>query len=233
MVKLSRQSQAAKITRPVNAFQTQRYQMVRQQIWARGVVNKAVLKAMYHTPRHRFVDASQAENAYTDHPLSIGFGQTISQPYIVAYMTEAAQIAPTDKVLEIGTGCGYEAAVLSQLAKVVYTVEIIPKLADNARQTLSTLGYTNVHVKTGNGYEGWTKHAPYNAILVTAAPPKIPPALIEQLAINGTLVIPVGNWIQDMMVITKTANGLLKQMTLPVRFVPMTGEQTPAVTAED
>ncbi|MDJ0708488.1 MAG: protein-L-isoaspartate(D-aspartate) O-methyltransferase [Leptolyngbyaceae cyanobacterium MO_188.B28] len=221
------------MTDPVDEFQSQRYQMVRQQIRARGVMDKAVLKAMFMTPRHRFVDDSQAQFAYADNPLPIGFGQTISQPYIVAYMVEAAQISPTDKVLEIGTGCGYEAAVLSQLANVVYTVEIIPKLAEGARQRLSQLGYANVHVKIGNGYQGWVEHAPYNAILVTAAPPKIPQALIEQLAIKGRLIIPVGTWLQDLMVITKTENGLLKQITIPVRFVPMTGKRFPKVAAEE
>ena len=138
-------------------------------------------------------------------------------------MTEAAEISPKDKVLEIGTGSGYQAAVLSELAKEVYTIEIIPQLAESARKTLSQLGYRNVHVKTGNGYEGWAEYAPYNKIIVTAAPDDIPGALVQQLAINGKMVIPVGSLEQEMMVIIKTPNGLRKEKTIPVRFVPMTG----------
>ena len=223
MVNFASHSHSAKPTVPADEFQIQRYQMVRRQIRARGVTDKAVLKAMFMTPRHRFVDASQAQFAYTDSPLSIGFGQTISQPYIVAYMIEAAQVSPTDKVLEIGAGCGYEAAVLSQVANVVYTVEIIPALADRARRLLSQLGYANVHVKVGNGYQGWLEHAPYDAILVAAAPPRIPQPLIEQLSMKGRLIIPVGDQLQDIVVATKTETGLLKRITIPVRFVPMTG----------
>lgn len=225
--------QVANFSNLVDEFRNQRYQMVRQQIWARGVTDKAVLKAMFKTPRHRFVNASQQGFAYADFPLPIGFGQTISQPYIVAYMAEAAQISAGDKVLEIGTGCGYEAAVLSELAKEVYTVEIIADLAEGARQILNQLGYTNVHVKTGNGYEGWAKYAPYDSILVTAAPPHIPDALIEQLALNGTMVIPIGTWRQDIMVVTKKADGLIQEATIPVRFVPMTGEPSAVIEAEE
>ena len=217
-------SQLANFSNLVNEFRNQRSQMVRQQIWTRGIADTAVLKAMAKTPRHRFVDASQTEFAYADFPLPIGFGQTISQPYIVAYMAATAQLSANDKVLEIGTGCGYEAAVLSELAQEVYTIEIIPELAESARRILSQLGYANVHVKTGNGYEGWAEHAPYDAILVTAAPPHIPEALIEQLALNGTMVIPVGTWSQDIIVVTKKEGGLLQEVTIPVRFVPMTGE---------
>jgi protein-L-isoaspartate(D-aspartate) O-methyltransferase len=208
---------------PKDEFQTQRLQMIEKQIRARGIKNKAVLKAMSKVPRHLFVDRSFADLAYQDHPLPLAHNQTISQPYIVAYMTEAAEIAPKDKVLEIGTGSGYQAAVLGELAKEVYTIEIIPQLAKSARKTLSQLGYRNVHVKTGNGYEGWAEYAPYNKIIVTAAPEDIPEALVQQLAINGKMVIPVGSLEQEMMVITKTPNGLRKEKTIPVRFVPMTG----------
>lgn len=204
-------------------FQIQRLQMVEKQIRARGIKNKAVLKAMSKVPRHLFVDPSFADLAYQDHPLPLAHNQTISQPYIVAYMTEAAEISPKDKVLEIGTGSGYQAAVLGELAKEVYTIEIIPQLAESARKTLSQLGYRNVHVKTGNGYEGWAEYAPYNKIIVTAAPQDIPEALVQQLAINGKMVIPVGSLEQEMMVIIKTPNGLRKEKTIPVRFVPMTG----------
>lgn len=212
-----------KVNYPKDEFQIQRLQMIEKQIRARGIKNKAVLKAMSKVPRHLFVDPSFADLAYQDHPLPLAHNQTISQPYIVAYMTEAAEISPKDKVLEIGTGSGYQAAVLGELAKVVYTIEIIPQLAESARKTLSQLGYRNVHVKTGNGYEGWAEYAPYNKIIVTAAPQDIPEALVQQLAINGKMVIPVGSLEQEMMVIIKTPNGLRKEKTIPVRFVPMTG----------
>lgn len=204
-------------------IQTQRWQMVKQ-LQARGIQDRAVLKAMAKVPRHRFVSGSQAPLAYEDYPLAISYGQTISQPYIVAYMTQAAEISSSEKVLEIGTGSGYQAAVLGELAKAVYTIEIIPELAESARQTLSELGYRNVHVKTGNGYQGWAEYAPYQRILVTAAPDHIPEALLNQLALNGKMVIPVGARNQEMVVITKTPDGWIEQRTIPVRFVPMTGE---------
>jgi protein-L-isoaspartate(D-aspartate) O-methyltransferase len=205
-------------------FDDQRRRMVEEQIRARGIKNNAVLDAMMKVPRHRFVPAKIAHSAYHDNPLPIGQGQTISQPYIVAYMSEAAEISKSDKVLEIGTGSGYQAAILGELAKEVYTIEILPELAERARQTLSELGYKNVNVKTGNGYEGWAEHAPYDAIVVTAAPDKVPQALVDQLAVNGTMVIPVGQMNQDMMIITKTPQGVIEKRTIPVRFVPMTGK---------
>ncbi len=198
--------------------------MVEQQLQARGIRDKAVLEAMSKIPRHRFVEPSLASLAYEDYPLSIGQGQTISQPYIVAYMTEAAQISASEKVLEIGTGSGYQAAVLGELAQSVYTIEIIPSLAQKARQTLSELGYTNVHLKTGDGYQGWSEHAPYDAILVTAAPDHIPQPLINQLALKGRMVIPVGTSAQQMRVISKTKDGVIERRTIPVRFVPLTRE---------
>jgi protein-L-isoaspartate(D-aspartate) O-methyltransferase len=205
-------------------FKDQRRRMVERQIRARGIKNQAVLEAMMKVPRHRFVTAEYVNSAYEDHPLPIGKGQTISQPYIVAYMTEAAEISDNEKVLEIGTGSGYQAAILGQLAKEVYTIEIIPELAERARRTLGELGYQNIRVKTGNGYEGWAEYAPYDGIVVTAAPDEVPKALIAQLAMNGKMVIPVGAGDQEMMIITKTADGIIEKRTIPVRFVPMTGK---------
>ena len=162
--------------------------------------------------------------AYRDHPLPIGLDQTISQPFIVAYMTEAAEISAKERVLEVGTGSGYQAAILGELAREVYTIEIIPELGERARNTLAELGYNNVHVKIGNGYEGWAEHAPYDAIIVTAAPEEVPQALIDQLAGNGQMVITVGTKNQEMMVIRRTRGGVIRRRTIPVRFVPMTGK---------
>jgi protein-L-isoaspartate(D-aspartate) O-methyltransferase len=205
-------------------LQKLRTQMVEKQLKARGIRDPAVLAAMQKVPRHRFVSAAQWHEAYSDHPLSIGHGQTISQPYIVAYMTEAAEITAQEKVLEIGTGSGYQAAILGELAREVYSIEIIPALTDRAQQVLGELGYQNVTVKTGNGWLGWPEHAPFEAILVTAAPDEIPPALVAQLAVNGRMVIPVGTNYQEMTIVTKTEKGVLQKHTIPVRFVPMTGK---------
>ena len=198
--------------------------MVEQQIVPRGIKAPAVLAAMRKVPRHRFVPGSAVGFAYEDHPLPIGSGQTISQPYIVAYMTEAADIAPGDKVLEIGTGSGYQAAVLGEIAREVFTIEIIPELAERARATLSDLGYRNVNARTGNGYLGWPEHAPFDAIVVTAAPDEVPQALVDQLAPGGRMVVPVGAASQDMMIIERTRRGIVQRRTIPVRFVPMTGK---------
>ncbi len=208
----------------VEEFDSLRQLMVERQIRARGIKNAAVLDAISKVPRHRFVDPSLAHLAYDDYPLPIGYDQTISQPYIVAYMTEAAEISPTDKVLEVGTGSGYQAAVLGEIAKEVYTIEIIPELAARASQTLKELGYTNVHVKAGDGYQGWKEHAPYDAILVTAAPDHIPEPLVNQLALDGKMVIPVGSWYQELVVLKKTQEGIQEEKTIPVRFVPLTRE---------
>ncbi len=169
----------------------------------------------------RIVDSSWRNLAYSDRFLPIGHQQTISQPYIVAYMTEVAKISTDAIVLEIGTGCGYQAAVLGEIAQKVYLIEIIPQLATRARSTLRQLGDKNIEVKTGDGYQGWAEHAPYDAIIVTAAPQQVPQALIDQLAINGKMVIPVGTWHQEIFVLTKTQNGMVKERILPVRFVPM------------
>lgn len=205
-------------------FSEKRRLMVERQIRDRGINDKAVLAAMLKVERHLFVPASQTASAYEDSPLPIGEGQTISQPFIVAYMTEAASVSPSAKVLEIGTGSGYQAAILSQIAKEVYTIEIIPELADRARATLSQFGYKNVFVKTGNGYLGWPEHAPFDAIVVTAAPDEVPQALVDQLAVNGKMVIPVGTFNQQMMIITRSSEGIVERETIPVRFVPMTGK---------
>jgi len=191
---------------------------------SRGVTSSTVLDAMLKVPRHKFVPLSQRHLAYENRPLSIGHGQTISQPFIVGYMTEAASITPGEKVLEIGTGSGYQAAVLAELATEVYTIEIIPELAEGARTLLRELGYTNVEVRTGNGYEGWREHAPFDAIVVTAAPDQIPQTLIDQLALNGKMVIPVGTSFQEMVIITRDESGVIERRTIPVSFVPMTGK---------
>lgn len=205
-------------------YKQQRLRMVEEQIVAREIRSKAVLEAMRKAARHRFVPEGYRHLAYADHPLPIGHNQTISQPFIVAYMTEAAGIEANEKVLEIGTGSGYQAAILGELAKEVYTIEIIPELAERARQTLGELGYKNIQVKAGNGYLGWPEHAPFDAIIVTAAPDEVPKALVEQLAVNGKMVIPVGTADQKMVIITKTQSGVIEKRTIPVRFVPMTGK---------
>ncbi len=207
-----------------DSFAARRYAMVENQLEARGIKAPAVLAAMRKVPRHRFVRPAAVELAYGDHPLRIGSEQTISQPYIVAYMTEAADIGPGDRVLEIGTGSGYQAAILGEIAREVYTIEIIPELAEGARTILAELEYRNVNVKTGNGYLGWPEHAPFDAILVTAAPDEVPQALVDQLARGGTMVIPVGAVSQDMMIIERTERGVIQRRTIPVRFVPMTGK---------
>ena len=206
-----------------------RRRMVERQIAERGVQDSAVLHAMRTVPRHRFVPEATPETAYSDTPYPIGHGQTISQPYIVAFMAEAADIQPGDRVLEIGAGSGYGAAVLAELSSEVYTIEIIPELAQRAREVLGELGYDNVEVRTGNGWLGWPEHAPYDAVVVTAAPDEVPEALVDQLAVGGTLVVPVGELRQSLRIIRKTEEGLEDESVLPVRFVPMVEE--PADTA--
>jgi len=184
-----------------------------------------VLKAMAEVARHEFVAPEQSGIAYKNRPLPIGHGQTISQPFVVALMTELLQLKDGDKVLEIGTGSGYQAAVLSLLAREVYTIEILPELGDSARGVLKRLGYANVTTKIGDGYQGWIEYAPFDAIIVTAAPDHIPQVLLEQLKPNGRMVIPVGGLTQDLMLVTKRADGrTINQTILPVRFVPLTRE---------
>jgi protein-L-isoaspartate(D-aspartate) O-methyltransferase len=202
-------------------FQTLRERMVETQIRPRNIQNPAVLDALRAVPRHLFVPDDVRPFAYDDRPLPIGRGQTISQPYVVAYMTEALQLAPGLKVLEIGTGSGYQAAVLAHIGARVFTIEIIPDLASDARRALTNAGYRNVDVRTGNGYMGWPEHAPFDRIIVTAAPPEIPPALVQQLAVGGIMVVPVGTAHQEIVVVNKTPSGATEQRTIEVRFVPM------------
>ncbi len=197
--------------------------MVEQQLERRDIRDPRVLDAMRRVPRHLFVPAAAQHEAYADRPLPIGHDQTISQPYIVAFMTEALDVQPEHKVLEIGTGSGYQAAVLGELARDVFTIEIIAPLAATARQTLAELNYRNVHPRIGNGYEGWPEEAPFDRIIVTAAPPEVPPALVQQLKIGGLMAVPVGTGVQELRVLRRTDRGLTTLKTLPVRFVPMTG----------
>jgi protein-L-isoaspartate(D-aspartate) O-methyltransferase len=198
-----------------------RARMVEEQIRARGVKDPAVLKAMSRVPRHLFVPQEIQRLAYEDRPLPIGLEQTISQPYIVAFMTEALGVLPQHRVLEIGTGSGYQAAVLSGLVEEVLSIEIVPELAERARRTLAANSYKNVQVRTGNGYLGWPERAPFDRIIVTAAPPEIPGALVDQLAVGGRMVVPVGTSSQELVVVSKTAQGVTEERTIPVRFVPM------------
>lgn len=197
--------------------------MVEEQIRARGVRDERVLEAMRSVPRHRFVPEEHRDEAYGDFPLPIGFNQTISQPYIVAFMTEALRIGPGARVLEVGTGSGYQAAVLGRIAAQVYTIEIVSPLAARSAALLAELGCANVHVKDGDGYAGWPEHAPFDAVIVTAAPDHVPPPLIDQLAMGGRLVIPVGVIEQELRVLTKQPDGRLREEArMPVRFVPLT-----------
>ncbi|MBA3818823.1 MAG: protein-L-isoaspartate(D-aspartate) O-methyltransferase [Deltaproteobacteria bacterium] len=202
-----------------------RLRMVEETIVARGVRDPRVLEAMRRTRRHELVPAALRHRAYEDNPLPIGYEQTISQPFIVAAMTEAAQVAPGEKVLEVGTGSGYQAAVLAELGADVYSIEIVEPLATRTHAVLATLGYDQLHLRIGDGYRGWPEAAPFDAIIVTAAPPEIPTPLIEQLAIGGRLVIPVGDYPdQELRVVTRRADGTTSETLFPVRFVPMTGE---------
>jgi protein-L-isoaspartate(D-aspartate) O-methyltransferase len=205
------------------SFTAQRLEMARTQIAARGVDNPSVLKAMRAVPRHEFVPRDQIGSAYSDRPLPIGFGQTISQPYIVALMTELAQVRPGDKVLEIGTGSGYQAAVLAELTDQVYSVEIVPELASSVTGRLGRLGYTSVRVRDADGYFGWTERAPFDAIVVTAAPDHVPPPLIGQLAEGGRMVIPVGppGSYQTLWRIRKEGGKVVSENVTGVIFVPL------------
>lgn len=201
----------------------ERNRMVETQIKSRGITDTKVLRAMRCVPRHLFVLDFDRKQAYEDTPLSIGKGQTISQPYIVAFMTQAAELKPTDRVLEIGTGSGYQTAVLAEIVHEVYTIEIVPEFSHRASKLFHRLHYTNIHTKIGDGYKGWPAHAPFDAIFVTAAPGHIPPPLIKQLRVGGRIVIPLGGTRQHLIRITKTKAGLEQESLLPVRFVPMQG----------
>jgi protein-L-isoaspartate(D-aspartate) O-methyltransferase len=201
-----------------------RNKMVDEEIVAAGVKNPRVIEAMRNTPRHEFVPLGQRKNAYFDMALPIGEGQTISPPFVVAYMTEAVDPQPTDKVLEIGTGSGYQAAVLSKLVKEVYTIEIVAKLGHTAAKVLDRLRYDNVHAKVGDGYQGWPEHAPFDKIIVTCSPEKVPPALVEQLREGGRMVIPVGERYQQTLYLMKKTDGKMVSEALQATlFVPMTG----------
>ncbi len=211
------------------ALTQERLQMVSETIVSRNVTDPAVLRAMRTVPRHRFVPADYISLAYADHPLPIGYGQTISQPYIVAWMTELLSLQPGEKVLEIGTGSGYQAAVLAELGDIeVYSVEIIPELAEHAAARLRDLGYTNVQVKQGDGYYGWEEHAPFDAIIVTAAPDHLPPPLVAQLKDGGRLVIPIGppGGYQSLWQFVKEGDDLKAYNLGGVIFVPFTGAGT-------
>ena len=202
-----------------------RARMIEETIVARGVRDSLVLRAMHAVPRHLFVPPALRAEAYADHPLPIGEDQTISQPYIVALMTELLDLRPGEKVLEIGTGSGYQAAVLAAITPHVYSIEILPGLARSASERLARLGYTSVQVRAGDGYRGWPEAAPFDAIIVTAAPDHVPEPLIDELAPGGRLVIPVGDLYQDLMLITRDLDGHVNEKAvIPVRFVPMTGE---------
>ena len=198
--------------------------MVTQQIQARGVRSEAVLAAMRVVPRHLFVPEELRSASYADHPLPIGEGQTISQPYIVGLMSELLEVRAGDKVLEIGTSSGYQAAVLAAMGCEVYSIEIRASLAATAEARLKELGYPNVHVRAGDGYAGWPEAGPFRGIIVTAAPERIPVPLLQQLAVGGRLVIPVGAYYQQLKVVTREPQGFSEKDVLPVRFVPMTGK---------
>jgi protein-L-isoaspartate(D-aspartate) O-methyltransferase len=203
-------------------YATQRDRMVREQIAARGVDDERVLNAMRSVPRHEFISEKYRTEAYDDHPLPIGYDQTISQPYVVALMTAQLRPQPGQRVLEIGTGSGYQAAVLSGLVAEVYSIEIVEPLAKSAEATLQRLGYKNVHVKAGDGYKGWPEHAPFDSIIVTCAPDHVPQPLVDQLKEGGRMVIPVGPPAAQELYVLNKSNGQLRQSVLiDVRFVPM------------
>jgi len=207
-------------------FVSVRQRMVREQIRDRGIQSDAVLEAMEGVPRHLFVASADRESAYRDGPLPIGFGQTISQPYIVALMTEALGVQPEDRILEIGTGSGYQTAILSRLARDVYTIESVEALSKEAGQKLNRLGCDNVHQRIGDGYAGWPEEAPFDGIVVTAAPEEIPPVLVDQLRTGGRLVIPVGVGYQELVLLLKEGEGVQRQKLADVRFVPMVKKRT-------
>jgi protein-L-isoaspartate(D-aspartate) O-methyltransferase len=205
-------------------FVRRREQMVREQLQARDITDAHVISAILQVPRHAFVPSELINSAYTDNALPLQMGQTISQPYIVAYMTQALDLYGTERVLEIGTGSGYQTAVLAEIVKEVYTIEILPELQKQASTLLWKLGYRNIRCKTGDGYLGWPEYAPFDRIIVTAAPENIPEPLLDQLKVGGRLVIPVGTLNQDLMIVEKGVSGIIRRSAIPVRFVPMTGK---------
>jgi protein-L-isoaspartate(D-aspartate) O-methyltransferase len=207
-----------------NIYTQRRWEMIETQIISRGIRDSKLIRAILKIPRHRFVPENLRDIAYGDNPLPIGVEQTISQPYIVALMTELLKLNNGEKVLEVGTGSGYQTAILADMGCEVYTIEIIEPLSEKAQQVLKSLGYQNIHYKIGDGYRGWPEFAPFDAIIVTAAPDHMPQSLIEQLKINGRMVIPVGAQYQELLLIKKTNKGTDMKTVTPVRFVPMTGE---------
>lgn len=219
-------AQTQPMTETGDTYSAARERMVREQLTGpfRDITNTRVLAAMRKVPRHEFVPADVRHRSYGDYPLPIGHGQTISQPYVVAFMTEKLQPQPGDRVLEIGTGSGYQAAVLAELVKEVYTIEIVEVLARGAEAGLKRLGYTNVFVRAGDGYRGWAEAAPFDAIIVTCAPEAVPRPLVDQLKEGGRMIVPVGYGEQELVLLTKRGSRLERQSVLPVRFVPMTGE---------
>jgi protein-L-isoaspartate(D-aspartate) O-methyltransferase len=207
---------------PTSDFASERQRMVEQQLKTRGIKDERVLAAMAKVPREEFVPQDSRAASYDDGPLPIGYDQTISQPYIVAFMTEQLRPKPSDRVLEVGTGSGYQAAILAELVAEVYTIEIVELLAKNAQATLPRLGYKNIQMKVGDGYQGWPERAPFDAIIVTCAPDKVPQPLIDQLKDGGRMVIPVGERFAQQLYLLEKKNGQLKEsVSLPVRFVPM------------
>jgi len=217
---------AAAVAAPARAgdgFELLRHTMVEQQVRQRGITQPEVLAAMEQVPRHLFVPESLRPEAYSDQPLVLGQGRTVYQPYVVALMTSLLDLKHGDKVLEVGTGSGYHAAVLSRIAREVYSIEIDEPVASQATKRLSVLGYHNVEVRWGDGFRGWPDKAPFDAILLSAAPAQIPKPLLDQLRVGGKMVAPVGGFFQDLLVITKTADGLEKRTVIPVRLSPMKG----------
>ncbi len=209
----------------VDPFADQRRHMMDEQIRGRGITDERLLVAMERVPRHRFVPDELQSLAYADRPLPIGHDQTISQPYLVALMTEQGRPGRQSRALDVGTGSGYQAAVLAEVCQDVYSIEIVPELADDAAKRLTSLGYGRVMVRSGDGYRGWPEHAPFDVIIVAAAPDHVPQPLVDQLAPGGRLVIPVGRYFQDLLVLEKRSDGSLHRRNIaPVAFVPMTGE---------
>ena len=198
--------------------------MVKRQLVGRGFNDERVLRAMRKVPRHLFIPENSRRESYDDHAISIGFGQTISQPYVVAFMSEALNLLHGDRVLEIGTGSGYQTAILAELVRKVYTIEIVQELGERTKTLLRDLGYDNADVRIGNGHEGWNEKSPFDSIIVTAAPPTVPQSLLNQLKVGGRMIIPVGDTRQRLVIIRRTANGYEQENSLLVAFVPMTGE---------
>jgi protein-L-isoaspartate(D-aspartate) O-methyltransferase len=201
-----------------------RQRMIHDQIMARGITDKRILRAFDKVERHLFVDSALMHEAYNDYPLPIDEGQTISQPYIVAVMTDMLELEKDDKVLEIGTGSGYQAAILAEMVDSVFSVEIVESLGLSAQTRLHDLGYGNIFIKIGDGYRGWPEHAPFDAIIVTCAPEEIPQPLIDQLTDGGRMIIPIGGFLQELVLLKKEDGKLSKKIIAPVQFVPMTGE---------